>query len=354
MLTTCPECRTTFRLTQAQLDARRGLVRCGTCRAVFNAYDALLPEFESPAPEAEVAVVMPPSPASGQVTPSVDQARDSFAPPSSGSVAENPERVSGRPEREHFDALSIRVDKAVTTQAGVVAGTSEWGREVAPIPLSDIEDDGVVVHLSGPIKAPVPAFEPPPAMPFESARPEPDSADAILLSELPTREHIEPERHIGRRILSGLVGLILLLTLLAQAAYFLREPILASLPEVRPVVQDACAKLGCRVPSAADEDAIRVESSSLETNPEQPNRASLRVSFSNRSGLVQQWPHVVLKLTDWKGTPLAQRVFKPVDYLPKPEVSGSGMAAGSEQEFRLDLDLGGLSASGYEVLARYP
>jgi len=48
MLTTCPECRTTFRVSQPQLEARRGLVRCGSCRAVFNAYDTLLPEFQAP------------------------------------------------------------------------------------------------------------------------------------------------------------------------------------------------------------------------------------------------------------------------------------------------------------------
>ena len=48
MQTTCPECRTTFRVSQDHLGLRRGMVRCGTCNAVFNAYDTLLPELESP------------------------------------------------------------------------------------------------------------------------------------------------------------------------------------------------------------------------------------------------------------------------------------------------------------------
>jgi predicted Zn finger-like uncharacterized protein len=48
MQTTCPECRTTFRVSQDHLGSRRGLVRCGSCNAVFNAYDTLLPELESP------------------------------------------------------------------------------------------------------------------------------------------------------------------------------------------------------------------------------------------------------------------------------------------------------------------
>lgn len=48
MQTTCPECKTTFRLSQEQLGLRRGLVRCGHCKAVFNAYHTLMPELVSP------------------------------------------------------------------------------------------------------------------------------------------------------------------------------------------------------------------------------------------------------------------------------------------------------------------
>jgi len=37
MLTVCPQCQTTFRVSQAQLDAAQGKVRCGKCQKVFNA-----------------------------------------------------------------------------------------------------------------------------------------------------------------------------------------------------------------------------------------------------------------------------------------------------------------------------
>ena len=42
MLTRCPACKTTFRVTTAQLKVRMGQVRCGTCQEVFNALDALV------------------------------------------------------------------------------------------------------------------------------------------------------------------------------------------------------------------------------------------------------------------------------------------------------------------------
>lgn len=52
MYTRCPECRTPFRITRAQLTARGGLVRCGKCQAVFSGSEHLLwfaPSAEAPA-----------------------------------------------------------------------------------------------------------------------------------------------------------------------------------------------------------------------------------------------------------------------------------------------------------------
>jgi len=56
VFTRCPTCSTTFRVTPEQLKARLGRVRCGQCKAVFNALDSLieegaLPSSVSPTPE---------------------------------------------------------------------------------------------------------------------------------------------------------------------------------------------------------------------------------------------------------------------------------------------------------------
>jgi len=42
LMTVCPSCGTRFRVTEAQLQAAHGLVRCGTCAAVFDGVDHLL------------------------------------------------------------------------------------------------------------------------------------------------------------------------------------------------------------------------------------------------------------------------------------------------------------------------
>lgn len=47
-ITQCPECRTRFKVTDAQLDAHDGLVRCGHCHDVFNAREHLQDDEPSP------------------------------------------------------------------------------------------------------------------------------------------------------------------------------------------------------------------------------------------------------------------------------------------------------------------
>ena len=48
MITRCPACQTAFRVTETQLAARDGQVRCGTCARVFDARAHLF--VETPAP----------------------------------------------------------------------------------------------------------------------------------------------------------------------------------------------------------------------------------------------------------------------------------------------------------------
>ena len=41
LATTCPQCKTSFKVIPYQLKLRRGLVRCGVCQHVFSGIDYL-------------------------------------------------------------------------------------------------------------------------------------------------------------------------------------------------------------------------------------------------------------------------------------------------------------------------
>ena len=93
LFTRCPECDTTFRVTDETLKKANGQVRCGRCASVFNAYaelhDPTAKTFEPEAVKARSAAEGPPPPMATPVTPLP-------APPPAGTAAEH-----GRHRTEH-------------------------------------------------------------------------------------------------------------------------------------------------------------------------------------------------------------------------------------------------------------
>ncbi|MDO6747464.1 DUF3426 domain-containing protein [Gilvimarinus sp. 1_MG-2023] len=94
MVTRCPECSTSFRITQAQIQKARGAVRCGSCLHIFNAQKHLVDgkptaakkasaktvkTKKQPAPQQEhldITPPEPPQPTTKQATPSTGLAFD--------------------------------------------------------------------------------------------------------------------------------------------------------------------------------------------------------------------------------------------------------------------------------------
>ena len=76
MLTRCPNCVTSFRVTAEQLKVKQGRVRCGQCQKVFNALDTLIDEPEpAPLPVKDFpATVMEPFPPTEPAPPIEEQA----------------------------------------------------------------------------------------------------------------------------------------------------------------------------------------------------------------------------------------------------------------------------------------
>src|SRR3990170_6732434 len=53
MITQCPSCGTTFRVTPQQLQAQHGMVRCGRCAHVFDGFATLATLGDDRPPDAE-------------------------------------------------------------------------------------------------------------------------------------------------------------------------------------------------------------------------------------------------------------------------------------------------------------
>ena len=62
LATTCPQCRTSFKVVPDQLKLRRGQVRCGVCRHVFSGLDTLRYVQAEDASDAVASIAIRPGP----------------------------------------------------------------------------------------------------------------------------------------------------------------------------------------------------------------------------------------------------------------------------------------------------
>ena len=128
MLTRCPTCSTAFRVTPEQLKARAGKVRCGHCKAVFNALESL----EDAPPVAEAAPPPPsdsePAPAAAtEAAPAVESPAADAAMPE--SAPPEPSAVEAGAETVEAGAVDILLEDIEATEAPPPAprrGTYAW------------------------------------------------------------------------------------------------------------------------------------------------------------------------------------------------------------------------------------
>lgn len=302
MLTRCPSCRTTFRVTPEQLKARQGKVRCGECQQVFNALDTLI---EAPVPVAPTEAALPaqqPAPVEEAATLAAADA----APPPAQEAAPTIETVD--------EATQPLAESATEPEA-------ECARDSA-----------------GPAPEPVPEPVPEPAPePAPEAEPEPE----------PTL--MEPPR---RRAWPWLLGVLVALALLAlQAAMHFRTEIAVLHPETRPWFAAACEIAGCKLSLPRKAELMSIETSDL--HPENGGRLGLSATLRNRAPFDQEFPHLEITLTDTADRALVRRVLAPPEYLAATAL-GAGFGAGRELPVELSVEAADVAAVGYRLYLFYP
>src|SRR5574340_1525003 len=129
--------------------------------------------------------------------------------------------------------------------------------------------------------------------------------------------------------------MLLLVVLLAQSAYFLRDTLVSQLPETRPALERMCALLGCTLSLPQNLVLLQIVGSDLQT--EASGRLKLTLTLGNRASHAQAWPVLVLTLNDQHNRPLARRSFAPSEYLGDARRIAEGIPARSEQPLSLPL-----------------
>ncbi len=306
MLTRCPACTTTFRVTAEQIKLRAGRVRCGQCQHAFNALDTLIEE-SIPTPSEPPEPDTGPASAPAAMEPAVSPAPTFFA------SEEEPPGDASAPEE---DASTIEPTNTATEAENQAA-------EEANEALVDGSEKTAATAN-------------------------------ILLDEIPAWPGDITTNTLPRRW-PWLVGGLLLLALLGiQIAIALRVELAVLYPRARPALVSLCRIAGCTVGLPAKAELISIEASDLHPDPAQPSRLVVSATLKNRAPFDQQFPHLELTLTDVADKAIARKVLTPTDYLPRETPRAKGMGPNADIAVNLIIDIGQLAANGYRLYLFYP
>jgi len=338
--TSCPQCASVFRLGADKLDAAQGWVQCGVCGAAFDARPSLLLENGSPLPP-----MAEPEPVEVRASPeAAPPAGLEAAEAEAAMAAETPEAV---PDTE--DVATANVPRGIAQR--------EVSLDLPSIIL--IDPDVEVSDDPGPL----PQFHPAPAYPSASEAPaypfipvapvaaRPPAARVEYATPLPGAAHLPAAPRRIKPWAWGVASALLLVLLLAQSAYFLRDTLVSRLPQTRPAFEQACAVLGCTLSLPKNLALLQIVGSDLKT--EAGGRLSLTLTLGNRAGHAQAWPIFELTLTDLRDRPIARRSFAPSEYLDDARRIEAGIPAQSEQTLKLELATRDLAAAGFKIRPHY-
>jgi len=149
---------------------------------------------------------------------------------------------------------------------------------------------------------------------------------------------------------SVMLGIILLL----QTIFFFRVEIAARLPGLKPAMLQICEQFNCTLPLPQQIDLVSIESSELESDPNQPNVITLHALLRSRATFPMTYPDIELTLTDIRDTAVARRTFKPAEYLPPGENEKLGIPPNREANIKLHLNTTDLKPAGYRLFLFYP
>jgi predicted Zn finger-like uncharacterized protein len=357
--TTCPHCASVFRLGADQLEAAQGWAQCGVCGAAFDARSSLLMEDGSPLPAATApAEIVEPvlaetvEPVAAETTAPDDTLPVEVVAPVSPPLetwGEPAPPASAEPEAETPPATeppvgiarresSLDLSSIIILDPNLPA-SDDYG------PLPEIPDAPPLMYP--PAAAPAAPAKPagvPPAVKLEYSR----AWDAPPKLGSP---HITPAPRRAKPWGWRMAGALLLVLLLAQSAYFLRDTLVSQLPQSRPVLEQACAVLGCTLSLPKNPALLQIVGADLQT--EAHGGLKLILTLGNRADHAQAWPMLVLTLTDQRNRPLARRSFAPGEYLDDPQRVAAGIPPRTEQALSLPLSVRDLAPMGFDLQLTY-
>lgn len=313
-ITTCPNCQTQFAVTDAQLSQYNGKVRCGHCLHVFDATLSIIDK-------ADVA--------DKTATSTRKKVKVSKATDGKKTAVKHHINDDEKPENIIKSAEEI-IEKT--------KGTEFEADEDEDFAAETI-DYAALGHTYEPIDEPL------------------SQASPTQTVETPSNiAYSLPKKRAIKKTSSWLIwplALLLMIAVLGQTLYFMRNEIAIYYPGTKLYLEQACAQMGCSIELPKKIDYIVIDDSELQEDTERKGLIRLNSALINQAGFAQAYPNLELTLTDADDKPKLRRTFKPAEYLPANTDIESGIPAGAEIKINLAISAEGETVTGYRLFVTY-
>lgn len=345
--TRCPHCAAQFKITEEHLKQARGAVRCGSCLQIFQASDYLI---DGPPAKQDAADDRWAGALESDAGNASEDSRQTFDDDDDGATSSL--SIEGMELSDSFinldeDAADSGLGEDFSDMQGAGRAShndnaDEAWAEALLKELENEDDPPAKQTASQPASfaprdsqasPPKAAAQPPQAKKKPAPKPPQDDEDDSLFGGLdlfgddlteepvplsqPVRERDTPfrQQHDWTGMLKwGGLSALALVVLVAQYAYFSFDD-LARTPQWRPLYQQACGVLGCRLPSRTDISKLRGANLVVRSHPDYTNALIVDAILFNEARYPQPFPELELSFSALNGDPVASRRFSPAEYL---------------------------------------
>jgi predicted Zn finger-like uncharacterized protein len=316
MLTQCPNCQTTFRVTREILRVADGQVRCGRCQTQFDALERLIQESDAGEIQSGRFLRPPPARPTSAHEPAIeveepitheDITLEGRHIEISGTYEILEEGAGGKPQvRQEVIEEWVEIDDidaALDDRQRIAAADDDSSGFENETDVEETRDGGIEVEEAEIEEAEVERAEVEEEITQQEADTEPE---LDLLPQQPVRR---PSAMLWKILAAPLA-----LLLIVQLVHHYRSA-LARHPRAGAPLMSIYQGLGLSLTPDWNLHAYEIRQWTVTSDPAAPGTLKVRASIKNLAQIAQPYPLLKLVLEDRWGEQVRAREFEPSEYL---------------------------------------
>ena len=328
MQTQCPYCETRFRVTESQVSAADGLVRCSVCEEVFNAFEVAEQDEHQPSllsterpdedplqtPDDEAAIEQTGDDETGHNEYDLSAAEH---PPSESHAAEDHQQIDEANEQGPAGETMEELEKNKNIDFNKTTASNESRK--GTFDFFDEDDNESLSHV---------------------------------VPEQFKHSYTSDSGGFVSNLLWGIGSLLLIATLALEYAWFNRDQ-LNQIPQLHAWAEKLCQRFECQDISIRDPKKIELISRNVYSHPNQKNALMINITMKNLAEFAQPYPVMQIRFSDVRGVDVAARRFRPGEYLPAEILQQASpqaqlFEANTNMTFTMEIQDPGKQAMTYE------